>query len=82
MADQWYSDNKLVTSFGEALANAGVLNDSDDFKMFLKSPMRYNDAFNAWSEAGYPTDDSEDGWDDFLEALPDEDETEDEDEEE
>lgn len=67
----WYNDQKLTASFGAALAEADVLTESSDFKAFFNAPQRYNETFDAWKDAGYPTSDEDDGWQEFLDALPD-----------
>lgn len=65
----WYNDASLLRSFGQALAFADVLTDSDDFVEFLAKPQKYNDAFSNWEQCAFPTDESDDGWDDFLGTL-------------
>lgn len=76
----WYSDSKLVASFGAALVNAGVLEDGDDFRAFLMTPQRWDDEFNAWKDTGYPTDEDDDEWEGFILAIGGEDEDEEEEE--
>jgi len=73
----WYNDPNLVRGFGEALSNAGMLEDSDDFAAFLRKPQRYNSEYDAWESCGYPTGEDEDGWDDFVEQLSNSDEDDD-----
>lgn len=76
----WYNDASLLRNFADALSNAGVLEDSDDFSAFMRKPQRYNDEYEAWKEAEYPSDDSDDGWDDFVDAISVDDEDDDDDE--
>lgn len=71
----WYDDLTLVSGLGSALINAEVLTDSEDYKNFLLKPMRYNSYYNAWEEAGFPTDEDDDEWNDFIEAISMEDES-------
>lgn len=69
MTDKWYTDSKLVAALGEALTNADVLTEQTDFTNYLKKPMAYNDHYDAWAEAGYPTSEDDNGWDEFVEAV-------------
>lgn len=67
----WYNDRTFVTSFFEVLTEAGVLEDMDDAKVYMKQPYKYNEHYKAWAAAGFPTSDDE-SWDDFIEALDEE----------
>jgi len=80
MADKWYSDASLIRSFGAVLATAGVIEGTDDFTAFLDQPQRYDEYFDAWSTAGYPTD-SDNNWDEFVELVSNDDESDEDDEE-
>lgn len=72
----WYSDSDTLRAFGKALVNAEVLEDGDDFLGFLSKPMQYKATYDTWSEAGYPEDESDDGWEEFVEAISSDDEDE------
>ena len=72
----WYNDAALLRQFGQALANADVFIDIDDFASFLRKPQKYNEAQSNWDECGSPVDESDEGWDDFLETLGEEEEDE------
>ena len=75
----WYSDSDNVRALGQALLNAEVLSDTDDFLTFLKKPMQYKAYYEAWEQADFPTDEDDDGWDQFVESVSED--TEDESEE-
>lgn len=79
MAGEWYLDTAKVAAFGTVLSDADVISDSDDFKKYLNKPFQYDDAYDAWVEAGYPDTDS-DNWDDFVEEISGEEEEDDGDE--
>lgn len=81
MADQWYSDATLVRSFGKVLTTAGTLEDTDDVAAFFDQPQRYNEFFDAWAAADYPTED-DDNWDEFVELVSSDDESDEDDEDE
>lgn len=65
----WYDDIKLKDGLSEALLNVGVLEDSDDIKEFIRKPQKYNDFYDAWETAGFPTDEDDDGWEEFSETI-------------
>ena len=68
MAEVWYQDVNLLSSFGTVLKDAGVLEDADDFRDYLNKPFKYNDEYDAWEEAGFP-DEGTDNWDTFVDAI-------------
>ena len=70
----WYNDVSLLRGFGQALATAEALTDSEEFVAFMSKPQKYDDAFASWADCGYPTDESDDGWDDFVTSLGDDEE--------
>ena len=65
----WYNDAKLLSGLGQALATATILEDSDDFTAYMAKPQRYDEFYDAWKEAGYPTAEDDDGWEDFVNAV-------------
>ena len=69
MASNWYDDATLIKGLGEALSNAEYIEDNTEFADFLRKPQKYNSHYTAWEEAGFPTSDDDDGWDEFVEAL-------------
>lgn len=73
MAGNWYPSPD-TGSFIEALINADVLQDTADVVTLVKKPQAYDEFYDAWKEAGFPSDENEDGWDEFVAAV-----TEDED---
>lgn len=77
MATQWYHDANEIRTFQQALIDAEVLEDSEDMKAFLTHPQRYNNEYRAWEEAGYPQE-TDDTWDEFVQAIGSEDEEEEE----
>ncbi len=77
----WYNDVNLLRSLGQALSEMGILEDSDDFAAFLSKPQRYNDEYNAWEAAGFPTTEVDDGWEEFELALTSDDESDDDEDE-
>jgi hypothetical protein len=72
----WYHDRYLVDGLAEALTNAEVFGDASDVTAFLKKPQRYNEFYDAWEAANFPTSDEDDNWDDFVEAVSGDDEDE------
>lgn len=78
MAEQWYSDSTLLRNFGKILTAAGVMEDSDDLTAFLDQPQRYNEFYEAWSAAGFPTENDE-NWDEFVELVSSDDDSDDDD---
>ena len=86
---KWYNDRTLLVNFHNALIDAGVIEDTDDSKIFFSRPFRYDDAFDTWREYGFPMEDDE-NWEEFVSAVtdeeedngPDDEEEEDENEEE
>ena len=80
-SDKWYNDSNLVSSFGTALIDASVLEDTEAFKSYLNKPFKFNAEYEAWEEAGYPTTE-DDNWDEFVEAISTDEEESDEEEEE
>lgn len=78
MANTWYPSPEL-NGFIEALANADVLQDTADVVTLLKKPQAYDEFYDAWKTAGFPVDENEDGWDEFIEAVGDSDDDEDDD---
>lgn len=69
MATAWYSDSTKLHGLLEALCNAGILETAEEVKSYLKTPMRYDDEYNAWAEAGYPITEDDEGWEDFTAAF-------------
>lgn len=65
----WYNDAQLIRNFAEALANAEVLEDSDDFVAFNRKPQRYNEEYTIWEQAGFPTNEDDDGWEEFVDGI-------------
>lgn len=61
-----YSD---LTSFIEALVNAGVLLEVSDVVAFLKDPSQYDELFSVWIEHGQPDKSDEDAWMFFLSMI-------------
>ena len=76
----WYSDSDNVRELGKALVNAEVLEDTEDFAEFLGKPRKYTEHYNAWSEASFPSDENDDGWEEFVEAVSSDDEEDESDE--
>lgn len=72
----WYEDNVKFRGLGEALANAGAFEDSDVAALFNRKPQRFNDHYLAWEANEFPTSEEDDGWDDFLEAIENDEEEE------
>lgn len=72
----WYDDVKLKDGLLEALVNADVLTDAEEFKEFARKPQKYNEHYEAWKDAGYPTDESDDGWEEFSDTFSSEEEDE------
>lgn len=70
----WYNDNSLLRSFGQALANADVLTEGEEFAAYLAKPQKYNDTETVWEACGYPTDEADDGWEDFIGSIGEEEE--------
>ena len=69
MADKWYADAYLVDGLQEALTNAEVFTEAVEIIKFRKSPQKYNDYYEAWETANFPTSEDDDGWDEFVEAV-------------
>jgi hypothetical protein len=61
----WYDDSRLLIDFAKALAWAGVVEDMSDV---LDKPYKYDEEFDAWKEAGYPSEEDTE-WDDFVTAV-------------
>lgn len=76
----WYDDNKLVAGLSNALVEAEVFEEASDVTEFLRRPFKYNEHYDAWEAAGFPEDDNDDGWEDFVAAVGSDDSSEDEDE--
>jgi hypothetical protein len=74
----WYNDATVVRSYVTALTNAEI--DSEDLIAILKHPKQYSDTYDSWASFGFPESEDDDGWDDFVAEISNEDETEDEDE--
>lgn len=79
MAEQWFDNAQLSRSFQAALINADSL-DMDNLGDFLSSPQQWQEEYEAWQDAGFPNDDSDNGWDQFVDAIS-SDEAEEEEEE-
>lgn len=79
MAGKWYDDLTLVKGLGEALSNAEVFEDSADFARFLSKPQKFNDYYDLWEAAGFPTSDDDDGWVEFVDSVSDDSEDSDDD---
>ncbi len=65
----WYQDVEQVRNLGQALSNAGVLEDSADFNDFLRRPKRWDETYEAWEASGSPITDDDEGLDDFVSAI-------------
>lgn len=76
MAERWYNDASLFRSFGSALVNAEVLEDTEDVNGFFTHPQRYNQFYIEWENAGFPNNEDA-GWDDFVDAISEDEEEED-----
>lgn len=77
---KWYEDPKLVAGLGNALINAEIIEEGIEFSEFLLKPFKYNAVYNAWEQYDFPDNDEDKGWDEFVEALSDEEEEEDDEE--
>lgn len=78
MADLWYHDSFLVDGLAEALTNAEVFESASDVVALKKKPMKYTEFYKAWEDADFPSNEDDDGWDEFCEAVvSDEDESDD-----
>ena len=71
----WYHDRYLVDGLATALTNAEVFSDASDVTAFLAKPQKYNDYYDVWAEADFPTNEDDDGWTEFVEAVTDDDDT-------
>lgn len=72
MADKWYDDATLLRNFTAAMIEAGV----EDSQDILRKPHKYNDEFEAWVDNGYPDEEGDEGWDEFVSAITSEEEGE------
>ena len=78
MADLWYHDSYLVDGLAEALTNAEVFESANDILEFRKKPQKYTAYYEAWEDQGFPSSEDDANWDDFVEAVSeDEDESDD-----
>lgn len=69
---RWYDDGTVLRQFATALVNASYFDDDEDNEnllLFLTKPQKFNDEFKAWETAGFPTSDSDDGWEDFTNEI-------------
>ena len=71
----WYHDRYLVDGLATALTNAEVFSEASDVTAFLGKPQKYNDYYEVWAEANFPTNEDDDGWEEFAEAVSNEDDT-------
>ena len=67
---RWYNDGSLTRSFLLALVNAEYFDTTGDMTDILEHPQRYNATFQAWEELDYPTE-SDENWDEFINAITD-----------
>lgn len=74
MANNWYPDSRLA-SFVQALVNAEQIEDTEDLVLFVTKPQAYDEVYAAWEDNGSPSSDEEDGWDDFITAITDDDDS-------
>lgn len=73
-----FADNSQeLSDFIEVLLSAEVVSE-DEVKDVLRQPYKYQEVYDAWKEAGYPLADSGEDWDNFVESLETEEETEEE----
>ena len=68
MASKWYDDATTVRGFADALTEAGLLEEQDEFREFFQHPMRYNSAYDVWENLEFPDSESP-NWDSFVEAV-------------
>jgi hypothetical protein len=68
-ADKWYNDATVLAGFVSALHNAEYFEDIDAVVALLSKPFQYNDEYDAWESAGFPAEDSDNGWEDFADAV-------------
>ena len=82
MADvpsKWYNDGSVVRKFLQALIEAEFIENIEEVTSFVERPRDYNAAHEAWVDAGAPEDESEDGWDAFVDAIDNDDDDDEED---
>ena len=77
---KWYDDGLVLRKFALALIEVGMLND-DEITTFLDKPWRYNNYHEIWEENGAPETNEDDGYQDFVDAITEQEEEEEEEEE-
>ena len=76
----WYDNPTIVRGFGEALTEAGFLEDQDEYQRFFRKPYMFDVYFTEWKEHGYPSAD-DDTWQAFIDAISADSDEEDEEDE-
>jgi hypothetical protein len=67
----WYHDSFLVDGLAEALTNAEVFESASDVIAFRKKPQKYTAFYEAWEEANFPDSEDDTSWEEFCEAVTD-----------
>lgn len=74
----WYEKANKVQAFVDALTEAGVLESATEVNAFVRKPWKFDEEYIAWANNGFPSDESEDGWSEFIDALENDEEEEEE----
>lgn len=67
----WYDDVMLLRDFAAAMVEAEAI---DDASVILNKPYRFTSEYLAWKKAGYPDSDEDEGWDNFINEMNEEEE--------
>lgn len=74
----WYDSAIVLRDFADAMVEAGAV---EDPQVIMSKPYKFTTEYTIWKSSGYPSDEEDEGWAEFISGLNGEtDEEEDEDE--
>lgn len=79
---KWYEDAPILRRFYAVLRETGMLEEIDEIDAYFQKPWKYNAYHEIWENNGAPQTSDDDGWEDFVDEITEDDDAESEDDEE